>query len=156
MYNFTSPDTGNEKIETLYFEKILGNGNSEHHIWWRTHHIPSNNKYYKYYLKLDFQTLNMGKHKVTHKGQQIGTNKGDLILRCTSWVVLDYMHSWRNHPILKYFDEWFIKRIYKKQIDFLKTDLWIKTYKLHDTIKQYMKLKTPSNMPKPFHSELGL
>jgi len=156
MHKFVSVDNNDSNIETLYFEKILQNGNKEHHIWWRTHNIPDNNKYYKYYLKFDYQTLNMGKHKVTHKGQQISTNSGDLILRCEAYLILDYQKTWRNHWFLKNFENLFIKRWYKAQIDFLKTDLWIKTYKLQDAIKQYMKLKNPSEMPKPFHPELGL
>lgn len=154
--NFTSLDNSDDKIETLYWQRVLENGNLEHHIWWRTHLIPNKNKYYKYFLKLDYQTLNMGKHKVQHKGQQLSTNKGDVIIRCKAYVMLDYTGKWREHSILKMFEKWFIKRLYKKQIDFLKTDLWLKTYKLQDTIKQYLKLKNPSQMPKPFHPEQGL
>ncbi|MCF7865982.1 hypothetical protein K9L67_05455 [Candidatus Woesearchaeota archaeon] len=156
MNKFVSVDNGDDKIESLYFHKVLGNGNVEHHMWWRAHNIPQGNKYYKYFLKLDFQTLNMGKDKVKKDGRDYSTNKGDLILRCKAWVILDYKHEWRNHPILKYFDKWYIKRIYKSQVDFLKGDLWVKTYKLQDVIKQYMKLKTPTKMPKPFHDELGI
>lgn len=156
LHDFVGLDTNDDKIETLYFEKILGNGNSEHHIWWRAHNIPDGNDYYKYFIKLDFQTLNMGKHKVQSKGQSISTNKGDLILRCQTYLMLDYQKKWQNHIILKHFDKWFINRIYKSKIDFLKTDLWIKTYKLQDTIKQYMQLKNPKKMRKPFHPELGV
>lgn len=156
LYGFVGLDTDNEKFETLYWHRVLSNGNVEHHIWWRAHHKPKDTKFYKYFLKLDFQTLNMGKKKVTHKGQQISTNEGDLILRCKSYLMLDYDGAWRKHWFLKHFDTWFINRIYKQKIDFLKTDLWVKTYKLQDAIKQYMKLKNPSEMPKPFHEELGL
>jgi hypothetical protein len=156
LYNFSAIDTNDERIETLYFERVLGNGLLEHHIWWRAHNIPKKNKYYKYFLKLDFQTLNMGKHEVTHKGVKVKTNKGNLILRCRSYVLLDYKMEWRNHPILRLFEGFFIKRIYKNQVDFLRSDLWIKTYKLHDVIKQYMQLKTSTVMPEPFHPELGL
>lgn len=153
---FVSLENNDDKIETLYWHRVLANGNVEHHMWWRAHYIPKDTKWYKYYLKLDWQTLNMGKTKVTHKGQQLGTNQGDLILRCKAYLMLDYNREWRDHSILKNFDTWFIKRIYKKKIDFLKTDLWVKTYKLQDVIKTYMKLKTPAEMPKSFHPDLGL
>ena len=156
MNGFVSIDGDDDKPETLYWQRVLPNGNNEHHMWWRTHKKPWNNNYYKYYLKLDYQTLNMGKSEVTHKGQKLGTNKGDLILRCKAYLILDYKKKWRNHSMLKYLEKFFIKKIYKKEIDMLKTDLWVTTYKLQDAIKQYMKLKNPYEMQKPFHPELGL
>jgi hypothetical protein len=157
LHEFKSVDDNDpEKFETLYFERILQNGNSEHHIWWRAHFIPKGNKYYKYFLKLDYQTLNMGKHEATVNGKKMKTNKGDVIFRCRAYLMLDYNKEWRNHSILKMFDHFFIKRIYKKQIDFLRTDLWLKTYKLHDVIKQYMELKTSREMPESFHPPLGV
>jgi len=145
-----------DKWETLYWQRVLQSGDMEHHMWWRVQKIPYNNKYYKYYVKFDFQTLNMGKAETTVKGQKLSTNKGDLIIRCRSYLVLDYSQEGRKHPIMKYMHKRFIKRIYKKQIDYLKGDLWTLTYKLQDVIKQYMRLKNPYEMPKSFHPELGV
>lgn len=155
LFGFKSIE--NDKfIETLYWQRILGNGNMEHHIWWRAQNIPADSPYCKYFWKLDYQTLNMGKHEINHNGVKIKTNKGNVILRFKAFLILDYKKEWRNHWLLKLFEPYFIKRIYKNQIDFFKTDLWVKSYKLQDIIKQYMQLKTLSAMRKPFHDELGL
>ena len=156
MNSFVSVDSGDEKIETLYFEKILGNGNSEHHIWWRAHHMPQNSQYFKYYLKFDFQTLNMGKKEITHEGVKVKTNVGDVIMRCGAYLVIDYKKTWRNNNLTRRFYKLFLRYFYRNQIEYYKTDIWVKTYNLQDTIKQYLNLKTPNVMPKPFHNERGI
>ncbi|MCC7574336.1 hypothetical protein KO361_01990 [Candidatus Woesearchaeota archaeon] len=153
-HNFLSIDSNDDKIETMYFEKVLGNGNKEHHIWWRTHHIPDGSKYFKYYLKLDFQTLNMGKKETTYKGKKLKSNFGDVIMRCESYLMIDYQKKWRKHPIMKYLYKYFLIYFYKDQIEYYKTDLWIKTYKLQDVIKQYLNLKTPEQMPEYFYDQM--
>lgn len=152
----SDPRSRDKNIETLYFQRILQDGKSEHHIWWRVHKIPRQNKYYKYYMKLDFQTLNMGTKEVTIRGEKIKTNQGDIIIRCKCYLVIDYNHEWRNHWFLKHFQRLFLQYIYKKQIDYLKTDVWLTTYKLQDVIKQYLNMKTPYDMPRPFHNEGGV
>jgi len=156
LNGFKDLDDGKENFETYYFQRDLPSGNSEHHIWWRTHNIPKGNNYYKYYLKLDYQTLNMGKGEAMKKGVKMKTNLGDVVFRVRAFVMLDYKKEWRNHSILSLFDNFFIKRLYKKHIDFLREDLWIKVYGLNDVIKDYMKLKTSREMQKPFHPQLGL
>lgn len=152
-FKFVAVDTNDDKIETLYFEKTLGNGNKEHHVWWRAHHIPNGSQYFKYYLKFDFQTLNMGKKETVYKGQKLKSNMGDVIMRCTTYLMIDYQKLWRNHPILKHLYRYFLIYVYKDQVEYFKTDLWIKTYKLHDVIKQYLNLKTPEAMPEYFYDQ---
>ncbi len=163
MQGFTSMDTPvdpgepkDDKIEKLYWQRVLPNGNLEHHIWWRTEKIPKNNKYYKYVIKFDFQTLNMGKTDVVSKGQKVGTNKGDVILRCRAYLVLDYNRWWRNHGFLKHFYNLWKRYVFRDKIEHLKTELWVTTYKLEDVLKQYLNMKTPHEMQKPFHPELGV
>jgi len=156
MNGFVSIDSNDDKVETLYFQRILDNGNSEHHIWWRLHKIPGGNNYYKYYVRFDFQTLNMGKGEVVVKGKKVKTNSGDVIMRCKTYVILDYKQEWRKHPILKTFHGWWRRYFYKKHFDFIKTDLWVTTYKLQDVIKQYLNLKNPYEMQKPFNPEGGV
>ena len=152
-HKFFSIDTNDDKIETLYFEKVKGDGAKEHHAWWRTHHFPNKSKYFKYYLKLDIQTLNTTKKETVYKGKKLKANMSDLILRCSAFLVIDPNHEWRNHPILKYFYKSFLKYIYSNQVEYYKTDLWLKAYKFQDVIKQYLNLKTPEEMPEYFYDQ---
>jgi hypothetical protein len=162
LHEFYPATTGelkkDERLETMYLQRILQNGNLEHSIWWRCEHTPRNSKFYKFFLRLDFITLNMGTKEVTVKGQKQKTNSGDIIIRGKAFLMLDYQMQWRKDPFLKhpFIHRWFFRHIYAKQIDFLKTDLWVTTYKLHDVIKQYLEMKTPYELPKPFHPPGGL
>lgn len=153
---YSSVDGNDEKVETLYLQKVLSNGNLEHHVWWRLHKFPDKNPYLKFFVRFDFQSLNMGKAEVVDRGQKIKTNKGDLIMRCTGWVMLDYDRKWRDHKYFKLIHRLFINKFYKKQIDFYEGKLYKDLYGLQSMIKQYMQLKNPHEMPRSFHPDLGL
>ncbi|MGV8162758.1 MAG: hypothetical protein ACP5N2_05510 [Candidatus Nanoarchaeia archaeon] len=155
-YEVLDPKKRDLNIETLYFQRVLQEGSNEHHIWWRTHKIPRQNKYYKYYMKIDMQTLNMKSKEITVRGQKIKSNFGDVIIRCKAYLMLDYKKEWRKDWFLKHVQKMFWQYIYKKQIDYLKMDVWVTTYKLQDLIKQYLAMKTPYDMPRSFHPEGGV
>ena len=156
---FVSVDVGDDKIERFYLDRTLLNGNKEHHIWWRTVMEPRDNKYYRYFLKVNYQTLNVKKMEIMHKGQKFGTNTGDVIIRVESWLQMDYPNeteSWDKNSFLKIFKTWFNKRVYKEKIDTYKTDLYRTTYRLHTAIKQYLQLKMTDDWGRPFHPEKGV
>ena len=149
-------DKPKTEFEHLYFERINMSGSKELYIWWRAVQVPKKNSYYRYVLKIDYQTLNMKSTEVMHQGLKFKTDKGDLIMRIDAWLQLDYQNTWKDHPILKHFDRWYRRRIYKNKIELLKVDLYKIAYRLNNTIKQYLRLKTSYDMPKPFHPEKGI
>ena len=153
LWNYGSID-GNGEIESLYMERVLSSGSQEQHIWWRFE--KKINEYVKYFIKFDFQTLNMGKIEVMHKGKKEKTNKGDIIMRAEAFVMLDWKDEWKSHWLLKHLDEWYVKRWYKSQIEAHKKQLWFEMYNLEDTIKQYLTLHTPFERPASFHPDKGL
>lgn len=156
---FVSVDVGDDKIERFYLDRTLLSGNKEHHIWWRAIMEPRDNKFYRYFLKINYQTLNVKKMEIMHKGQKFGTNKGDVIIRVESWLQMDYQNetdSWDNNSFLKLFKTWFKKRVYKEKIDWYKKDLYRSTYRLHTAIKQYLQLKMTDDWGRPFHPEKGV
>ncbi|MFH1072038.1 MAG: hypothetical protein V1743_01260 [Nanoarchaeota archaeon] len=147
---------GNNNFENLYYERILQGGDKEHHIWWRCQLVPSDNGYYRYVLKIDFQTLTMGTKEIMHQGMKFKTYEGDLILRCEAWIQLDYKNEWENHWLLKYFDEAYRKRLYKKNVEIYKQDLYNTAYRLQTFVKEFLMLKSPIEMPHPFHPQKGI
>jgi hypothetical protein len=144
--------------ETFYLERILGTGSKEHRIRWRCLMRPKQSTYYRYYLKIDFMTINMKSIEVMHQGYKMKTDRGDVIIDIEAWLQLDYDNKWDETPILKskFMQNLFRNRVYKEQIEAHKVDLYKITYRLHNVIKQYLKLKTLYEMPKPFHPEKGL
>lgn len=95
-------DPEDENPEILYLERILGTGVKEHRIWWRCLRAPGNSKYYRYFLKIDWTTLNMKSIEVMHQGHKMKTDRGDCIIRIWAYLQLDYMHGegkgFQDHP----------------------------------------------------------
>jgi hypothetical protein len=151
---YNDPDDSNPEI--FYLERILGSGVKEHRIWWRCLRYPGNSSYFRYFLKIDFMTLNMKSIEVMHQGHKMKTDRGDCVIKIWAYLQLDYNKKFRNNNLLMKFDKMFRNRIYKAQIESYKVDLYKTTYRLQNVIKQYLKLKTLYEMPKPFHPEKGL
>jgi len=153
---FNAVDTPDDKFETLYMDVTKASGDKEHHIWWRTVMVPRNNNYYRYFLKIDWQTLNVKKIEIMHKGQKFSTNKADVIIRVEAWLQLDYNDKWKDSAILRFFDKWFRRRFYLEKVQSYRDDLYATAFRLHTTIKQYLQLKAPVDWGRPFHPEKGV
>jgi len=145
-----------DKPETLYWERQNATGNREHQIWWRFYQYPNENKYYRIILKLDFQTLNVGKKEIMRNNQKFKLDEGDIIVRVQSYVQLDYNEEWKDHWLLKHFDETFRSRIYKSQIDMIKLDLYKTTYRINNIIKQFLQLSTVPGLPPAWQPAKGM
>ncbi|MFH1400886.1 MAG: hypothetical protein ABIH41_05165 [Nanoarchaeota archaeon] len=147
-------------FESLYFERILPQGSKEHHIWWRCIYYPhyphGKHPYVRYFLKIDYQTLYTVDQEILKFGHKFKTNLTNVILRIEGWVQLDYKSEWKKHWLLSQFDDVFRKRIYFKRAEVFKYDLYNTAYRLNDTIKQYLKLKTPSTKARHFWPEGGV
>jgi hypothetical protein len=148
----------NGNPETFYLERISGTASREHRIRWRCTRNPNSSTYYRYYLKIDWVTLNMKSIEVMHQGYKMKTDRGDIIITIEAWLQLDYSEGWEKNSFLRstFIQRLFRNRIYKEQIESYKVDLYKTAYRLQNTIKQYLKLKTLYEMPKPFHPEKGI
>lgn len=152
---------GDKYPEIFYLERILGHGAKEHRIWWRCMRSPQGSEYYRYFLKIDYMTLNMKSIEVMHQGQKMKTDRGDVVIKIWAYLQLDFHEGMRNNKFLTNFpvvnlEKMFRNRIYKAQIESYKIDLYKTAYRLQNTIKQYLKLKTLYEMPRPFQPEKGL
>lgn len=143
-----------DKYETLYFQKQNDSGMSEHHIWWRTQKKPNDSDYVKYVICLDYQTLIMQKTKIDYKGHKMSTNQGDVILRCRSFVMLDYNRKWRDHWFLSIMQRWFWRYLFRDQWLTHKETVWSETYSLQNHIKQFLELKTASERPESWFPDM--
>lgn len=147
--------------EIFYLERILGSGSKEHRIWWRSLKNPQKSKYYRYFIKINFMTLNMKSMEVMHQGHKMKTDRGDCVIRIWAYLQLDYNRDWHGEGMRpsgykKFLDKLFRNRIYKAQIEAYKVDLYKVAYRLQSVIKQYLQLKTLYEMPRPFQPEKGI
>ena len=152
-------DRGNDgNPEVFYLERLSGTGSKEHRIRWRCLKTPNNSQYYRYFVKVDFITINMKSIEVMHQGYKMKTDRGDVNITVEAWLQLDYKEDWDQTTFLKskFIQRLFRNRIYKEQIESHKVDLYKTVYRLQNTVKQYLKLRTLYEMPKSFHPEKGI
>ncbi len=154
--DFKAADTNDDKFEYMYLDRTIASGEKEHIIWWRAVDNPRGNNYYRYFIKIDWQTLYVKKIEIMHKGHKFKTNNAEVSLKVEAWLQLDYQDKWKNSPLLSFFDRWFRERFYLENIKKYKDDLYVTAFRLHNTIKQYVQMKMPVDWGRPFHPPRGV
>lgn len=156
--NFVSsnPVAGRDHYEIMYYEKQHTPEMSEHFIWWRAQKEPDGSNYIKFYIKIDFQTLALKSVNLQKDGNQIAANKGEVIIRGTAYMSLDYKRYFKDNALLNLFHNRFKTKWRKKMIDAYENELWLKMYELQSTIKQFLKLKNPRQVKKAYYPEKGI
>lgn len=151
---FEDTDTHDSQFETLYHHKIGSEGSVQHRIWWRTEHTPLDSKYFKYFIKVDFRTINMSTVQVERKGKQVQANKGDVIIRVESYLMLDAFRTWRDSS-WSYFHSFF-KRRFAERINEEQVQVYKLSTDFQATLKNFLEMKNPSPQTEPFHPRDGV
>jgi hypothetical protein len=146
---WSSADGG--EAEQLYFEIKQPNGGAFHHIWWRF--SKDVHKYYRLFLKIDFQTINMQQVEVMWKDKKTKTNKGDLIIRVQLTIQWDPNNLIADHWILKHFENYLRNKLFEKDLKAVKGIAEGDGNDLRDWIKQYLQLTGSQNNQKSFENE---
>ena len=144
--------------ENFYMHRETQRSGTEKWIWWRLTKVPTDNTYYRYVLDLDFHVILLKEAEVMHKGTKFKTNWGEVEIKVWANLEGDYEHKWRDHPILKHFEELFRKRIFWADFQMHKNEFFREAYRFQEAIKTYLKLRT--YLPEPeleeFYPPLGL
>jgi len=129
-----------DKWETLYFEIQKQNGLMYHHIWWRVLKNPrnGNGNFFRYFIKINYQTLYISKHEMMLDGKKFKTYNGDIILRMKAWLQVDPNNTWDSHPIIKNFQNFLVRRWLRDKILSEKNMLYADLVELQRTVKEYM------------------
>ncbi len=152
-------DAGSGHFEHHYWEKRMQNGNREHRVWWRLQKYPQgeSNNYFRYVLIINFRNLKAEKVEIVHKGQKVQTWRSDLTMQIEAWLQLDYKDMWTDHWLMKHLDKLYRERIWKRQMDKWKKDLWRQAYEVAGWIKDFLDLKSPFELPaESYHPQGGL
>lgn len=152
---FTDIDGFDDRFEQLYWERTTHTGAKEHHIWWRVCKQPDNSAYFRYFLRIDFQTLNTRDVEIMHKGVKVKTQKTDLILRLEGVLQLDWQNKFEK-SMLKGFEMFYRKKFFEKKKETYKDELYNIVYHFSARIKSYLKLRTLYKPLRTFKPELGL
>ena len=133
-------EEGKEHFETQYLDRTLPDGAVERWIFWRLQKMPVSNSYYKWHLDVDFHNVHLADTEVMREGKKINAHKGEVEIKVWSYVEYDFKGEWSKHPILKYFNKLFPNRIFKKDLDEHKKELYREAYTFNAYIKRWMKI----------------
>jgi hypothetical protein len=149
---FSHPFTGDEKVEDLYWERWTPSGAKEQHIWWRVK--KDINDYIRYFIKIDFQTLNVNKAEVAYKNKKVNAEKIDCIVRVTCYLQWDIKDKFKK-SIAWQVRKAFFNRMYNEEIEARKLDLQGLGLKFQRLIKQYFEMTSEGEVPVVFQPPMG-
>jgi hypothetical protein len=98
--------------EDLYWERWVPSGAKEQHIWWRVR--KDINRYIRYFMHIDFQTLNVTKAEVAWKNKKVSGEKIDLIIRVKIWLQWDVENLFQDSFAWQ-FKKMFFNRMYVQE-----------------------------------------
>jgi len=135
--------------ERFYYQRETQKAGRELWIFWRLEKFPYNtyNSYYKFFLDIDFHIILMKDVEVVRHGLKYKTHHGEPEIRFTSNVIMDWQGKWAKNWFLKHVHEAFRKRIFWKELDTHKRELYRETYRFQEMLKTYLKLST--YLPEP-------
>lgn len=149
------PVSGDDKFESLYWERTLANGFKEHHVWWRAVNYPmGKDGYFRYAAKIDIQTLAARSGEIAYKGKKKTLDRVDFIMRFWFWVQWDPHDKFKN-SIVKNFQQKFMRHIYKNEIEQQWQNLYNYSIKIQKFVKTYLDMETGVEDQRLFHPEGG-
>ena len=165
--NYTDPDQlstelgYHEYIEKLYFQRNgtpRGAAERELRLWWRLMKMPGapplgSSPYYKHYLNINFQVFNMRDVEIVREGRKMKVQYGEIILKLKAWIVTDPGGEWSKHWLLKYIQPYFERRLYRRDMELHKKNVYRDLYRLHGFIKKYLELQTFIPELREFHEK---
>lgn len=142
-----------EQFETFHWEREDVGGSKEQWWWWRLQKL-SPNSFYKYHMDIDFHNLGITPTEVVKDGKKFKVQKGETEIKVWTFLEYDASKHFSKNPILKHFKDWYVKRIFQKELyaDH-KMELYRETYILQAFMKRWMQLQNflPFEDVEPFH-----
>lgn len=149
---YTHPHSGNEQVEDLYWERWTPSGAKEQHIWWRVASTPS--PYIRYFIQIDWQTLNITKTEIAYKGKKVAAEKNDLIIRVKAWVQFDIDDRFKD-SILWRIKKVFFNRIYVQELEHHKLQLHNFVTEMMRMLKSILQMQHDESTPIRFEPPMG-
>ena len=131
--------TGDNKVERLYAEEHLPGPIRKIWIWWRMQK-DAGNSYYRYFMNVNWLGFGVSNVEIVKDGKKIKCQKGEINVIIKPWIELDWKDGWKNHPILKNFNDLYQKRIIKEDIYKRQNGLLEEAYRFHGMLKKTLEL----------------
>lgn len=131
----------NEHWESYYGERIDKSGSREIWWWWRLFKNAPDSDYLKFYIDIDVHCLGITDTEVIINGNKLKVNKGEIDLYMEGLIEKTYEASFQKNWILREVKDVFTRRIYRKNLEQRRKELYKEMYELNNFVKQWFKLK---------------
>ncbi len=128
--------------EAYYLQRESQKSGTELWIRWRLQKNPVNNQYWLFLLDLDIHVILLKEAEIVHEGVKYKANWGEPEIVMTAKILADANNKWKTHPFLKNIHKLYWKRIFKRDFEKQKKDLYHEVYRLQEAIKTYLKIQT--------------
>jgi hypothetical protein len=149
---FAHPQSKNDQVEDLYWERWVPSGAKEQHIWWRV--FKEINPYIRYYAEINWQTLNVTKAEVAYKNKKVSGERIDCIIRVRLFLQWDYHDRFKNSIGWK-MKKVFFNRIYNEELQNQKHDLERFGLRMQRLVKYYFEMAGGEDHPVIFQPQMG-
>ncbi|HLD06806.1 MAG TPA: hypothetical protein VJC16_04700 [Candidatus Nanoarchaeia archaeon] len=143
--------------EVLMLERIRQESGKEVWCYWRNSKNPAGSSFYRFVLELNYHIILLKSTEVIHEGVKYSTNWGEVELNFVSKLVIDPEGKWQKNWFTKSVFPLFFRRIYKKNWEMHRKELYREAYRWQQAAKEYLKLRVFAPEPEErFWPELGL
>ncbi len=133
-------DGGREEWETYYGERIGQTGSKEIWIIWKVKKDTPGKKII-YHLDFTWHCIGIQKTEIVKEGRKWSAHKGEAEIIMKAYLQQKYLTELGEHPILKHFKGVVGKRLYHKDLELKKKELYQEVYAMQSWIKQWFKMK---------------
>jgi len=142
--------------EISYYESRSQQKGKE--IWakWRCFYVPQDNPFYRNLLNVDIHGLHLKPVDVVQDGKKFRLMTGEIYITCQAILELDWQGKWRKHWLLKHLLETFWKRVFWKDLEKHKQELYKLSEKFNSAVKDYMEVKKGAKSLGIFWSKRGI
>ncbi|MBD3204037.1 hypothetical protein GF327_07085 [Candidatus Woesearchaeota archaeon] len=160
---WVAPD-GSKDYETYYFDLRKQTGErADVRIWWRMEMGPGFgpggmagiHPFLKYKLNIDFLCHNVKRIEMVHQGRKVKPFIGDVTVWIVSILELDYCGWFEKSGIMDIIKEYFVRRIYKRNIREHEVELRRITTRYAEDFKHFIGMLRPSEERKMIHPQKG-
>lgn len=123
--------------EQEYRDNDMGGGQKHLEIKWRAERKI--NDYFKFVIETQFLVLGLEKVEIEKAGVKQATNKGEVEIRITAYILKDYDNKWERAE-WRFFRDLYEKFVIKTRIEDYEGQLYEETYKYMDEIKAFLNL----------------
>lgn len=147
---------GDTNYEVRYWQRDLPGDRQEHHIWWRAwrHRSTAQTKshFFKYYMTLNYQTINSQKTEVMHQGKKWKLWNTNTILRGKFFLYRDFEGLDGNEAKwFKNFKNRFTQWIYKDQLKEKEDELLHYAINFQNVIKDFLEIAKDKDIETGIH-----